>query len=101
MVRGLGCSKSRLATVAGAEAAVQQKHEKRHAAVARSTFSSQNVQSTSASEPFWTIRSRKVAHRCGAKYMCQSKCAKHLIAGSILQVHIGKNGTQLWREAHL
>ena len=36
-------SKSNLAKAAGAEVAVEGRHEKLHAAVARSTFSSQNV----------------------------------------------------------
>ena len=46
----LGGSKSRLAKAAGAEPARQMKGEKLHAVVARSTFASQNVQNTSASE---------------------------------------------------
>ena len=33
MIRGSGCSKSRLAKAAGAEVAVQQRNEKLHAAV--------------------------------------------------------------------
>ena len=41
--------------------------EKVHAAVARSTFPSQNVQSTPLSEHFWKLRCRKSVHRCGAK----------------------------------
>ena len=44
-------SKSRLAEAAGAEPAGQMS-EKLHAVVARSTFPSQNVQSTSESERF-------------------------------------------------
>ena len=47
--------------------------EKWHAAVARSTFVSQNVQNTSCSEPFWKLRSAKMARRCGAKHICESK----------------------------
>ena len=39
-----GGSKSRLAKAAGAEVAVQRRNEKVHAAVARSTFASQNTQ---------------------------------------------------------
>ena len=35
MIRGSGCSKRRLAKAAGAEVAVQQRTEKRHAAVAQ------------------------------------------------------------------
>ena len=43
-------SKSRLAKAAGAEPCGQMRDGKLHAVVARSTFRSQNVQSTSASE---------------------------------------------------
>ena len=46
--------------------------EKVHAVVARSTFRSQNVQSTSVSDPFWKLRCRKST----------------------------KKRTPLWREAH-
>ena len=52
MICGSGGSKSRLTKAAGAEPCGQMRHEKLHAAVARSTFSSQNVQNTSASEHF-------------------------------------------------
>ena len=76
MIRGSGCSKSRLAKAAGAEVAVQQRNEKWHAAVARSTFASQNIQNTSARDEFWMLRSGKMARRCGAKRICKSKCEK-------------------------
>ena len=46
MIWGSGGSKSRLAKAAGAEPAGQMRDEKLHADVARSTFRSQNVQST-------------------------------------------------------
>ena len=52
MICGSGGSKSRLAKAAGAEPAGQMRDEKLHAIVARSTFASQNVQNTSASEHF-------------------------------------------------
>ena len=48
MICGSGGSKSRLAKAAGAEPAGQMRDEKVHAGVARSTFPSQNVQTTSA-----------------------------------------------------
>ena len=48
--------------------------EKVHAVVARSTFRSQNVQSTSVSDDFWKLRCRKSARRCGAKHIWKSKC---------------------------
>ena len=50
MICGSGGSKSRLAKAAGAEPCGQMTDEKLHTVVARSTFPSQNVQSTSASE---------------------------------------------------
>ena len=45
-----------LAKAAGAEPAGQMKDEKLHAVVARSTFSSQNVQNTPRSDDFWKLR---------------------------------------------
>ena len=47
--------------------------EKVHAVVARSTFPSQNVQSTPGSDHFWKFRRRKSARRCGAKHISKSK----------------------------
>ena len=43
---------------------------------ARSTFPSQNVQNTSASEHFWKLRCRKSARRYGAKHISKSKMYK-------------------------
>jgi len=53
MICGSGGSKSRLAKTAGAEPAGQMRDEKLHAIVARSTFPSQNVQNTPASDHFY------------------------------------------------
>ncbi len=53
MICGWAGSKSNLGKAAGAEVAVERRHEKLHAAVARSTFSSQNVQNTPGSDHFW------------------------------------------------
>ena len=69
--------------------------------MARSTFRSQNVQSTSASDHFWKLRCRKSARRCGAKHISKSKCTKHLSVGSLLEVAMSKKCTPLWREARL
>ena len=60
--------------------------EKAYAVVARSTFRSQNVQSTPAPDHFWQLRCRKSVRRCGAKH--------------ILAVEMSKKCTVLWREAH-
>ena len=48
--------------------------EKVHTVVARSTFPSQNVQSTPFSDHFWKLRCRKSARRCGPKHISKSKC---------------------------
>ena len=73
--------------------------EKVHAVVARSTFPSQNVQNTSASDRFWKSRCPKSARRCGAKHISKSKCTKHTILGPLLEVEMSKKCTPLWREA--
>ena len=68
--------------------------------MARSTFRSQNVQSTPASDHFWKLRCRKSARRCGAKHISKSKCTKHHMFAPLLEVQISKKCTPLWREAH-
>jgi len=51
--------------------------KKWYAAVARNPFSSQNAQNTKRSEQFFKFRCSKMARRCGAKHIFNSKCAKH------------------------
>ena len=74
--------------------------QKVHAVVARSTFPSQNVQSTPCTDHFWRFRCRKSACRCGAKHISKSKCTKHTRSGPLLVVEMLKKCTLLWREAH-
>ena len=74
--------------------------EKVHAVVARSTFPSQNVQSTPRSDHFWKLRCWKSARRCGAKHVSKSKCTKHTTFGPLLEVEMSQKCTPLWREAH-
>ena len=74
--------------------------EKVHAVVARSTFWSQNVQNTPASDHFCKLRCRKSARRCGAKHISKSKCTKHHMFAPLLEVRMLKKRTPLWREAH-
>ena len=100
MIWGSRGSKSNLAKAAGAEPAGQMRDEKVHAVVVRSTFPSQNVQSTPFSEHFWKLSCRKSARRCGAKHISKSKCTKHAILGALLEVELSKKCTPLWREAH-
>ena len=78
MICGSGGSKSRLAKAAGGEPAGQMRDEKLHAAVAKSTFTSQN---TTCSEHFLKLRCRKSAQGCGAKHISKSKCIKHTTIG--------------------
>ena len=63
MICRSGGSKSMLAKAAGAEPSGQMRDEKLHAAVARSTFRSQNVQNTPGPDHFWQLRCRKSARR--------------------------------------
>ena len=100
MICGSGGSKSRLAKAAGAEPAGQMRDEELHAVVARSTFRSQNVQSTPAPDHFWKLRCRKSARRCGAKLVSSQTCTKHTMFGPLLEVAMSKKRTPLWREAH-
>ena len=74
--------------------------EKVHAVVARSTFRSQNVQNTPASDHFWKLRCRKSGRRCGAKHISKWKCTNHYMFAPLLEVQMSKKCTPLWREAH-
>ena len=74
--------------------------EKVHAVVARSTFPSENVQSTTCSRHFWRFGCWKSARRCGAKHILKSKCTKQTRFGPLLEVAISKKCAPLWREAH-
>ena len=95
MICGSGGSKSRLAKAAGAEPAGQMRDEKLHAVVARSTFQSQNVQTTPGSDHFCKLRCRKSARRCGAKHVSKSKCTKHNMFTPLLEVQMSKKCTAL------
>ena len=69
--------------------------EKVHAVVARSTFPSENVQSTPRSDHFWKLRCRKSARRCGAKHISKWKCTKHTMVGPLLEVQMSLRFTTL------
>ena len=71
MICSSGGSKSRLAKAAGAEPSGQMRDEQVHAVVVRSTFRSQNVQST------------------------------HTILGALLEVAMFKKCAPLWREVKM
>ena len=101
MIRVSGQSKSRPVKAAGAEVGAQRRNQKLHAAVAKSTFASQNVQNTACLDHFLKFRCRKNARRCGEKHICKSKCTKHRIFGPLFEVQMSKNCTPLWQKAHL
>ena len=61
--------------------------EQLHAAVARSTFGSQNAQGTPFSEHFRKLRCRTSARRCGSKRSSTANCTTHTKVGSLLEVH--------------
>ena len=88
-------SKSNLAKAAGAEVALQRTQEKLHAAVARSTFASQNAQNTTCSDHFLKSGCGKIARRCSEKHICKSKCTKHHMLGPLFEVQMWKNRTPL------
>ena len=71
--------------------------EKVHAVVARSTFPSQNEQSTTCTDHFWELRCQESAHRCGPKHISKSKCTKHHMYGPLLEVAMSKKCTLLWQ----
>ena len=67
--------------------------KKVHAVAARSTFPSQNAQSTTCSDHFWKLRCRESARRCGKKNISKSKCTKHYMFGPLLEVEMSKRCT--------
>ena len=95
-----GQSKSRLGKAAGAESCGQRRNQKLHAAVARSTFWSENAKKLTFSDHFLKLRCWKIARRCGEKRILKWKCTKHYILGALFEVEMLKNCTPLWREAH-
>ena len=76
MICGWAGSKSNLGKAAGAEVAVELGNEKLHAAVARSTFPSQNRKKLTVSDHFLKLRCGKIARRCSEKHIFKSKCCK-------------------------
>jgi len=66
--------------------------------VVRSTFGSQNVESTSRSD--LEVEMSQSARHCGTKHISKSKCAEHTRFGALLEDEMSKKCTPLWREAH-
>ena len=101
MIRVSGQSQSRPVKAAGAEVGAQRRNQKLHAAVAKSTFWSENAKKLTISEHFLKFRCRKIARRCGEKHICKSKCIKLRMFGPLFEVQMSKKCTPLWRKAHL
>ena len=99
MIRGSWCSKSRPAKAAGAEVAVQQRHEKWHAAVARSTFVSQNVQKHLRVGPIFEIQMSK--NRTPLSHLQVKMYKTPHVRSTFWSSEVKKNRTPLWREVHL
>ena len=90
MIRVSGESKSRLVKAAGAESCGQRRNQKLHAAVARSTFWSENAKKLRGSEHFLKLRCGKIARRCSEKHILKSKCTKHCRSGPLFEVAMWK-----------
>ena len=101
MIRVSGQSKSRPVKAAGAESCGQRRNQKLHAAVAKSTFRSENVQNTSGPKHFLLFRCRKNARRCGEMHIRKCKCTKHVSSEALFAVQMSNKCTPLWRNAHL
>ena len=69
MIRVSGQSKSRPVKAAGAEVGAERRHQKLHAAVAKSTFGSEHVKKLTVREHFLKFRCRKIVRRCGEKHI--------------------------------
>ena len=67
MIRVSGQSKSRPVKAAGAEVGAPRRNQKLHAAVAKSTFESQNVQNMTGSEHFCLFRCRPLWRKAHLK----------------------------------
>ena len=77
MIWGSGGAKSRPAKAAGAEPSGQMRDEELHAAVARSTFRSQNAQNTPGPDHFWQLRCRKSAQLWREAHFEVKMCKTH------------------------
>ena len=53
-----------------------------------------------APDHVWKLRCRKSARRPGAKHISKSKCTKHTMLRTLVEVELSKKCTPLWREAH-
>ena len=100
MICGWAGSKSNLGKAAGAEVAVERRHEKLHAAVARSTFSIKMCLSLHVRTTFGSSDVEKL-HAAVARSTFSSQNRKKLtVSDHFFEVQMWKNCTPLWRETH-
>ena len=74
--------------------------EKMYAAVAKSTFGSENVKKLMIRDHFWKFRCWKIVRHCGEKHIRKWKCSKPDDPGPLFEVQMSKNCAPLWRKAH-
>ena len=74
--------------------------EKLYAAVAKSTFGSENVKKLTIRDHFLKFRCRKNARHCGETYILKQKCTKHVSFGPLFKHLMRQNWAPLWRKAH-
>ena len=63
--------------------------------------SQSRLATAAGAEPSNQMRNEKIARRCGAKHISNSKCTKHISFGALLGIEMSKKCTSLWREAHV
>ena len=90
MICGWAGSKSNLGKAAGAEVAVERRNEKLHAAVARSTFPSQNVKKLTGADHFLKLRCGKIARRCSEKHIFNQHAPLPACSDYFLKLRCGK-----------
>ena len=102
MIRVSGQSKSRPVKAAGAEVGVQQRKQKLHAAVAKSTFGSENVKKTVGPGPLFEVLMSKNCTPLWRKAHLEVKLLKKtVVLGALFEVLMSQNCTPLWRKGHL
>ena len=74
--------------------------QKLYAAVAKSTFGSENVKKLTIRDHFLKFRCPKIVRRCGEKHIWKWKCLKTDDPGPFFEVQMLNNCTRLWRKAH-
>ena len=100
MIRVSGQSKSRPVKAAGAEVAAQRRHQKLHAAVAKSIFWSENAKELTVSDHFFEVQMSKNCTPLWRKAHSEVKMYKTWrVWTTFVSSDVGKC-TPLWRKVH-